>query len=210
MDTHNLLHAPSELAELSLKTRRGVLAVAAGAVGCVTAGPLGANQPRDAVSMNGNSVADRKVTPYMPGFISNHPRARALIRVGDEAIAKRNDAMLRAYFAEDFVFHGPGGDLTFDQLSAYFASLRAAFDSFRLVREQILVEGDYLAARNTFSGVFTKPFTQSPVGVVQPTGKPVEWEAINTFRYGADERLAEEWVQTDYRGFLVKLGAAPG
>jgi len=30
---------------------------------------------------------------------------------------------------------------------------------------------------------------------------------INTFRYD-DGRLAEEWVQTDYRSFLKKLGAA--
>lgn len=29
---------------------------------------------------------------------------------------------------------------------------------------------------------------------------------INTFRYDDDGRLAEEWVQTDYRSFLTKLG----
>jgi hypothetical protein len=29
---------------------------------------------------------------------------------------------------------------------------------------------------------------------------------INTFRYVDDERLAEEWVQTDYRSFLTKVG----
>ncbi len=29
---------------------------------------------------------------------------------------------------------------------------------------------------------------------------------INTFRYADEERLAEEWVQTDYRSFLTKLG----
>jgi len=31
-------------------------------------------------------------------------------------------------------------------------------------------------------------------------------EVINTFRYDDDGRLAEEWVQTDYRSFLAKLG----
>jgi hypothetical protein len=29
---------------------------------------------------------------------------------------------------------------------------------------------------------------------------------IGTFRYHDDGRLAEEWVQTDYRSFLTKLG----
>jgi hypothetical protein len=83
----------------------------------------------------------------MPGFVSASPLARDLIRIGEEAIAREDDAALRAYFAEDYVFHGPGGDLGFDQLSGYFASLRAAFSDLRLVREQIIADGTFLAAR---------------------------------------------------------------
>ena len=84
--------------------------------------------------------------------------------------------------------------------------MRAAFSDLRIVREQIIVDGNFLAARNTFSGDFTGVFTHSPVGPVAPTGQHLEWEAINTFRYHDDGRLAEEWVQTDYRSFLTKLG----
>jgi predicted ester cyclase len=142
----------------------------------------------------------------MPDFISDTPLAGDLICIGDEAIAREDDAALRAYFAEDYVFHGPGGDLSFDELRAYFASLRAAFSDLRLVREQIIVEGNFLAARTTFSGVFTGVFTYSPIGPVEPTGEHLEWELIGTFRYDDDRRLAEEWVQTDYRSFLTKLG----
>jgi predicted ester cyclase len=142
----------------------------------------------------------------MPGFISHSPLAGDLIRIGDEAIAREDDAALRAYFSEDYVFHGPGGDLSFDQLRAYFASLRAAFSDLRIVREQIIVDGNFLAARTTFSGDFTGVFTYSPVGPVEPTGQHLEWEVIGTFRYDDEGRLAEEWVQTDYRSFLTKLG----
>jgi predicted ester cyclase len=142
----------------------------------------------------------------MPGFISDSPLARGLIRIGDEAIAHEDDAKLRAYFAEDYVFHGPGGDLGFEELRAYFASLRAAFSDLRIVREQIIADGNFLAARNTFSGDFTGAFTYSPIGPVEPTGQHVEWEVISTFRYHDDGRLAEERVQTDYRSFLTKLG----
>jgi hypothetical protein len=71
----------------------------------------------------------------MPGFISDSPLARGLISIGDEAIATEDDAKLRAYFRADYVFHGPGADLGFDELSSYFASLRAAFSELRLVRE---------------------------------------------------------------------------
>jgi predicted ester cyclase len=142
----------------------------------------------------------------MPGFISDTPVARDLIRIGDQAIAREDDAALRAYFAEDYVFHGPGRDLSFDELRAYFASLRAAFTDLRLVREQIIVDGNFLAARTTFSGDFTSVFTYSPIGPVEPTGQHVEWEVIGTFRYDDDGRLAEEWVQSDYRSLLTKLG----
>jgi predicted ester cyclase len=142
----------------------------------------------------------------MPDFISDSQLARDLIRIGDEAIAREDDAALRAYFSEDYVFHGPGGDQTFDQLRAYFGSLRAAFAGLRLVREQIIVDSRFLAARTTFSGDFTGVFTYSPIGPLGPTGQHLEWEVIGIFRYDAEGRLAEEWVQTDYRSFLTKLG----
>jgi predicted ester cyclase len=93
-----------------------------------------------------------------------------------------------------------------DELSAYFASLRAAFSGLRLVREQISVDGNFMATRSTFSGDFTGVFTYSPIGPVEPTGQHIEWEVIGIFRYDDDGRLAEVWVQTDYRGLLVKLG----
>jgi predicted ester cyclase len=142
----------------------------------------------------------------VPGFISDSPLARDLIRIGDEAITREDDAKLRDYYAQGYVFHGPGGDLDFEQLRAYFASLRAAFSDLRVVREQIIADGMFLAARNTFSGDFTAVFTSSPIGPAEPTGQHIEWEVINTFRYDSDGRLAEEWVQTDNRGFLTKLG----
>jgi len=140
------------------------------------------------------------------GFISSSPLARDLIRIGDDAIARENEPALRDYFAEGYVFHGPVADLTFEQLRDYFASLRDAFSNLRLVREQIIVDGNFLAAITNFSGVFTGVFTYSPIGPVQPTGRHVEWEAIGMFKYDDDGRLAEEWVQTDYRSLLTNLG----
>jgi predicted ester cyclase len=142
----------------------------------------------------------------VPGFISESPLAQDLIRIGNEAIAIEDEPKLRAYFTEDYVFHGPGGDVTFEELRAYFASLRSAFSGLRLIREQIIADGNFLAARTRFSGEFTDVFTYSPIGPVEPSGKHLEWEVIGTFRYDNDGRLAEEWVQTDYRSFLTKLG----
>lgn len=140
-----------------------------------------------------------------PGFISNHPLARGLIRIGDEAIARQDDEMLRQYFAENYVLHLPQGELDFEALRVYFASLRSAFMDLRIVRKQIVVEDLHVAARTAFSGLFTDVFTHSPIGPLPPHGKPVSWEVMNMFRYDADARLAEEWVQTDHSILLEKL-----
>ena len=40
---------------------------------------------------------------------------------------------------------------------------------------------------------------------MEPHGKPIAWEVMNTFRYDADSRLAEEWVQTDPSILVEKL-----
>lgn len=149
---------------------------------------------------------NRRLPSHLSGFISESPLARDLIRIGDEAIARDDGAKIRAYFADDYLIHGPGGDWGFDHLRPCFVSLRAAFGDLRIVREQIIVVGNFLAARSTFSGDFTGVFTYSPVGAVAPTGQHFEWEMVGTFRFEDDGGLAEEWVQTDYRSFLTKLG----
>ena len=99
-----------------------------------------------------------------------------------QAIARENDTMLRDYFAADYVLHLPRVDIDFEALRGYFASLRAAFTDLRLAREQIVVEGLHVAARTRFSGTFTGVFAQSPVGPMEPHGKPVAWEIMNMFR----------------------------
>ena len=45
----------------------------------------------------------------MPGFISDSPLARGLIRVGDEAITRKDDAQLRDYYAKHARKRRPGG-----------------------------------------------------------------------------------------------------
>jgi hypothetical protein len=135
-------------------------------------------------------------------------RARELIRIGEIGISRENQAALAKYFHPDFRFHAPDGNtLTREQLWDYFAACRAAFDDFSVTRQQIFSDGgDYLAARTTFSGVFVRPFTASPIGTVPPHGKPVFYKINNVFRYAPDESLIEEWVQYDSRLFLERLG----
>ena len=134
--------------------------------------------------------------------------AQELIRIGEDGIAKENDAAFEAYFARDFVFHGPGGDLSRADLKAFFAAMRNAFTGLTVSRDRILVQGNIVAARTRMSGVFDHQFPFTPIGAVQPTGKPLSFYIHNFFRYDEDGRLAEEWAQFDNLGFLRQLGVA--
>jgi hypothetical protein len=87
----------------------------------------------------------------MPGYISDHPLARGFIRIGGEAVVRENDAMLRKYFAEDYIRRmirrTLSGDLDFEGMRSYFGALRAAFTGLRAVREQIVIDGLHLKAQ---------------------------------------------------------------
>ncbi|GJG89369.1 hypothetical protein tb265_45500 [Gemmatimonadetes bacterium T265] len=134
-------------------------------------------------------------------------RARELIRVGNEGIARENIPLMEAFFHPRYRFHGPGGaELDREGLWAYFAACRAALDEFTVTRQAIVSDGgDYLASRTRFAGVFARPFTGASEGRLQPNGRRVEYRVVNIFRYAPNGQLVEEWVQYDVQAFLAQL-----
>ena len=133
--------------------------------------------------------------------------ANGLVSIGEEAVAKSNDALLDDYFTDDYKLHSPAGDFSRDELKAYFAALRESFTGFTISRAQILVDGNFVAARTVMAGRFDKEFAYTPIGTVEPDGQQLQWELINIFRFTDEGRLVEEWVQTDTYDFLRQLGA---
>jgi predicted ester cyclase len=135
------------------------------------------------------------------------PRVRALIRIGEDGIAREDMAAVSAYFHPSYRFHGPGEtELDREKLWSYFVACRAAFDDFTVTRQAVVSDGsDYLAARTRFAGRFAHPFTGMSGGSIEPNGKPFEYRLINMFRYGPDGRLVEEWAQYDVEAFLAQL-----
>ena len=109
---------------------------------------------------------------------------------------------------ENFAFHAPDGfDTDYAGLTAYFQSLRAAFDDRTIRRGIIIAEGQHIACQTWIEGTFVHPFTQSPAGRLEPTGARVVMDLMNIFRFDDEGRLVEEYVRTDYRSFLRQLGA---
>jgi hypothetical protein len=94
-----------------------------------------------ALSSTADAYGTQQGVINMPDPMSKSPFAEPLIRIGEVAIAKENDAALDAYFSPDFQFHGPAGDMSYGQLKAYFAALRAAFTDLQVRRAAIIGEG---------------------------------------------------------------------
>lgn len=132
-----------------------------------------------------------------------------LVRAGELEVSGENPEEVASYFdTERFAFHGPDGfESDYAGLTAYFESVRNAFDDRTIRRGIVVVEGDLIACQTWIEGTFVRPFTHSPVGTLEPHGARVVWDLINIFRFDDQGRLVEEFVRTDNRGFLRLLGA---
>jgi steroid delta-isomerase-like uncharacterized protein len=122
-----------------------------------------------------------------------------------EAVNAGDFDALDALFAEDMVDHNPipnqlPGLAGFKQ---WMASARSSFPDMRGRVEQVLAEGDLVAARVTWRGTQAGPFAGVP-----PTGRFVAFEAYHIARFEG-EKVAEWWGTADIFGALARLGAPP-
>jgi SnoaL-like polyketide cyclase len=132
-----------------------------------------------------------------------------LVRAGELEVSGEDQEETDSYFdTEKFEFHGPDGfDADYGGLTEYFRSIREAFDDRSIRRGIIVAEDKFIACQTWIEGTFMRPFTQSPVGTLEPTGARVVWDLMNIYRFDDLGRLVEELVRTDYRSFLRQLGA---
>lgn len=144
----------------------------------------------------------------MTNVLSRDELVARLVRAGELEVAGGDQAEIDSYFdPQRFRFHGPDGfDADYQGLTAYFASLREAFDDRSIRRGIVVVEGEYLACQTWIEGTFARSFTQSPVGALQPTGNRVVMDLMNIFRFDNEGRIVEEHVRTDNRSLLRQLG----
>ena len=160
-----------------------------------------AQSPRSSWRLGGGRYPLRMAVP------DRDKLASGLVSIGEDAVAKSNDALLDDYYTDDYKLHSPAGDFNRDEIKSYFAALRDSFNDFTISRAQIIVDGNFVSARTVMAGRFDKEFAYTPIGTVEPNGRQVQWELINIFRYTDEGRLVEEWVQTDTYDFLRQLGA---
>jgi steroid delta-isomerase-like uncharacterized protein len=114
------------------------------------------------------------------------------------------DAAAIADVTSEDVFHswasGPDtvGD---DDISGRIAQWKTAMPDLSIEPGEILIDGDYAAARWTASGTDTGGVMGAPA-----TGKRATWDGINVFRVSCGEIVAI-WSEMDAQGMMEQLGS---
>jgi steroid delta-isomerase-like uncharacterized protein len=124
----------------------------------------------------------------------------------EDAWNQADASVMDQLLAGDYAIHDPGTPgrtgtpVGEKQVHAMY---RAVFPDLRLVIEELIAEGDRVAARWRGSGTH-----RGPLMGIAPTGRSMSITAISWLRI-ADGKIAEHWLNWDSLGMLQQLGAAP-
>ena len=110
------------------------------------------------------------------------------------------------YYAEDYVDHNPavpGQPAGLVGAKAVFSAFLTAFPDLTFTVDQVVSDGDKIAARYTAKGTNTGSFVGMP-----PTGRGIVVTGIELYRI-AGGKVAERWGSFDQFGLMAQLGAIP-
>ena len=85
-----------------------------------------------------------------------------------------------------------------------FSAMRIAVPDFQTRIEDLVAEGDRVAARISWEGTHNGELLGIP-----PTGKHVKVTEMQFYRM-SNGKIIERWVETDVFGMLQQLGIVPG
>lgn len=123
-----------------------------------------------------------------------------------EFINTANETLAQELISPDAVFHVPGRADPVKGPEGYLeiiAMMRSGFPDIQWTLEEMIAEGDKIAARFIMRGTHKGPFFGVPA-----TGKPIQVQAMNIYRL-SDGKFVEERGQPDLLGLLQQIGAIP-
>lgn len=127
---------------------------------------------------------------------------KALILAHYDAVTNRHDPdAIRAQVADDFFDHAAGHAMSADEVIAHSRGLHAIFGELSVEAEDIVAEGDLVAARMVWRGVHTGAWQG-----IAPTGKRVEFRGMTFWRV-RDGSITARWANIDYAGLAAQLKA---
>ena len=123
----------------------------------------------------------------------------------EEVVNKGDQAVADELVAAEFVDHNPLPGLTpnSEGFKQSFVIFRSAFPDLEYTIEDMIAEGDKVAARWTAKGTH-----KGELAGIAPTNKNVVVTGIDIFRV-ADSQLMELWLSWDQMGMMQQLGVIP-
>jgi predicted ester cyclase len=107
------------------------------------------------------------------------------------------------FISESYINHNAFVDDGREANRAFWAQWFAAFPDTRVTLDDVLMDGDRVAGRFTYSGTFAGPF----LGLA-PTGASVVMHSIDIWRVEGGMAV-EHWDQIDSQAFFAQLTADP-
>jgi len=123
-----------------------------------------------------------------------------------EFINTASEKLSEELISPDAVFHVPGRSEPMRGPAGYLAiigMMRGGFPDIQWTLEEVIAEGDMVAARFTMRGTHRGAFFGVP-----PTGKTIAVQAMNFYRLSGGQ-FVEERGQPDLLGLLQQIGAVP-
>lgn len=121
----------------------------------------------------------------------------------EEALTHDDPAMVEAAVGSEFTLHSRGAAFTLTPEQLWHASqpIRTGFPDLRFVVEEVIGEGDRVAARLSFSGTHLGEWSG-----IAPTGRRVTVSEMFMCRI-ADGRFVDCWQEWDEHGLREQLRA---
>ena len=123
-----------------------------------------------------------------------------------EFINTASEKLAAELISPDAIFHVPGRSEPMRGPAGYLAiigMMRGSFPDIQWTLEEMIAEGDKVAARFIMRGRHRGTFFGVP-----PTGKPIEVQAMNFYRLSGGQ-FVEERGQPDMLGLVKQIGAVP-
>ena len=123
-----------------------------------------------------------------------------------EFINTASEKLAAELISPNAVFHVPGRSEPMRGPAGYLAiieMMRGGFPDIQWTLEELIAEGDKIAARFTMRGTHQGTFLGVP-----PTGRKIEVKAMNFYRLSGGQ-FVEEHGQPDLLGVLQQIGAMP-
>ena len=113
--------------------------------------------------------------------------------------------VIQECFAPDFVNHSapPGLPPTREGNEMFSTAFRQAFPDYQVTIHDVIVEGDKVVTRKTFSGTHRAEWMGVPA-----TGRQISFGGIDIVRI-AGGKVVEHWAEFDMLTLLQQIGAMP-